>query len=215
MRLLSLTASGLRAAGPISSRRVAAFTLARRTTQSGPHLPIGGLANVDDVRKSLPKNVAKHLDGYASLINLPVQWGDQDSYGHLNNVQHMRYFESGRMAYFDQILKPNLTQKAYEDFIAPRTVGKFFCYCPIVAGVSMKYMAQAKYPDTVTVGVRVDPASVKKDRFTQKARIVSHANGTVIAECECVIVTFSYEQQRKADIPAEVIAAWKKGEGLE
>ncbi|KAJ3169397.1 hypothetical protein HDU87_000619 [Geranomyces variabilis] len=206
MRLLSLTTAGLRAAAPVSARRVAPFAWPYRNTH---HLPIGGLANVEDVRKSLPENVAKHLNGYAALVNLPVQWGDQDSYGHLNNVQHMRYFESGRMAYFDQILKPNLTQKAYEDFITPRTVG------PIVKSVSMHYRAQTKYPDIVTVGVRIDPESVKKDRFTQKARIVSHANGTVIAECECVIVTFSYEQQRKADIPEEIMAAWRKGEGIE
>ncbi|KAJ3020090.1 hypothetical protein HKX48_001344 [Thoreauomyces humboldtii] len=178
-------------------------------TPSHPHLPIGALVDAAEVRKQLPPQVAKHLEGFSALINLPVQWGDQDSFGHLNNVQHMRYFESGRMAWFHHTLGANLTKQEYKNFMTPITVG------PIVASVTTRYKAQATYPDTMTIGVRVDPASIKKNRFTQLGRIVSHAHGVIVAECECEIVTFDYENQKKADIPQHVLAALKQGEGIE
>ncbi|CAM6054817.1 unnamed protein product [Sphagnum tenellum] len=130
------------------------------------------------------------------------------SFGHLNNVAYMRYFESGRMAYFDQILKPHLTREEYHDFIAARGIG------PIVKTVTMKYRAPCVYPDTVTVGVRIDPKSVKADRFVQTAIIVSHAQKRVIAEAECHVVTYDYVEKQKADLPEEILEAWRKGEGL-
>lgn len=44
--------------------------------------------------------------------------------------------------------------------------------------------------------------------------MVSHAQERVVAEGECVVVTFDYREQRKAHIPDEVIEAWKIGEGI-
>ena len=42
-------------------------------------------------------------DDYATRIELPVLWGDMDAFQHVNNVQYFKYFESVRIAYFDQI----------------------------------------------------------------------------------------------------------------
>ena len=32
------------------------------------------------------------------VIELPVQWGEMDAFGHVNNVVYLRWFESGRIA---------------------------------------------------------------------------------------------------------------------
>ena len=32
-------------------------------------------------------------------MDLPVAWGEQDAFGHLNNVVYFRYFENVRMYY--------------------------------------------------------------------------------------------------------------------
>ncbi|KNC96594.1 YbgC/YbaW family acyl-CoA thioester hydrolase [Spizellomyces punctatus DAOM BR117] len=200
----------------MSLRRAGNHTLRGLRTQSTSskghplsRVPVGGLAAVAEVRAQLPSGVAELVKDYPSIINLPVQWGEQDVYGHLNNVTYVRYFESGRIAYFDQIIKPHLSETAYTSFITARGVG------PIAKSVLCKYRAPVMYPDTVTVAVRIDPSSVKKDRFTQSAVIVSHAQERVVAEGECVVVSFDYKGQKKADIPKEIINAWKKGEGLE
>ena len=47
----------------------------------------------------------------------------------------MRYFESGRIAYFDQIVGPHLTDKAYDDFINGKGVGV------ILKSASVRYLA--------------------------------------------------------------------------
>jgi len=35
----------------------------------------------------LPDNVAAKLTAYPSTVTIPIQWGYQDLYGHVNNVR--------------------------------------------------------------------------------------------------------------------------------
>ncbi|KAJ3328495.1 hypothetical protein HDU76_009851 [Blyttiomyces sp. JEL0837] len=167
-------------------------------------IPVGGMASAEQIRHSLPAGVKSHLEDFSSVITIPVAWGEMDIYKHLNNVHYMRYFESGRIAYFDQVIGANLDEQSYRDFIDARTVG------PILKSASIKYIYPVVYPDTLTIGVKVDPKSVQKDRFTQSFKAVSHVHNKVVASGEAVIVCFDYEKQRKADIPDAVLAAFKK-----
>ena len=36
-------------------------------------------------------------------IDIPVAWGEQDAFGHINNAVYFRYFESVRMHYLERI----------------------------------------------------------------------------------------------------------------
>ncbi|KAJ3022461.1 hypothetical protein HKX48_006139 [Thoreauomyces humboldtii] len=164
---------------------------------------------VGATRDLLTPDVAALVEKYPSLVSVPVHWGEQDTFGHLNNVAYLRYFETGRIAYFEQILRPNLTRQAYNSFILARGIG------PIVKSINVTYKAPVRYPDILTVATRIDPSSVKKGGFVQSAIIVSHSQERVVATADCVVVTFDYSEQAKADIPEEVIKAWKKGEGLD
>jgi acyl-CoA thioesterase FadM len=42
------------------------------------------------------------LAGYPVVIEIPVAWGEMDAFQHVNNVAYIRYFESGRIAYFER-----------------------------------------------------------------------------------------------------------------
>src|SRR5881396_95323 len=42
------------------------------------------------------------LAAHPIVISLPVQWGDQDAFGHVNNVVYFRWMESARIEYFRQ-----------------------------------------------------------------------------------------------------------------
>ncbi|KAJ3205863.1 hypothetical protein HDU82_004922 [Entophlyctis luteolus] len=67
------------------------------------------------------------------------------SYGHLNNVHYMRYFESGRMAYFEQVLSKFLTEDEARGFInaaAEKKIGA------IVKSIALNYRKVVDYPDT-------------------------------------------------------------------
>ena len=43
------------------------------------------------------------LAGYPVVIELPVVWGEMDSYRHVNNVVYFRYFKSARLEYFRRL----------------------------------------------------------------------------------------------------------------
>ncbi|MCB0148997.1 MAG: acyl-CoA thioesterase, partial [Caldilineaceae bacterium] len=48
------------------------------------------------------------LAGYPVVIEIPVAWGEMDAFQHVNNIVYFRYFESGRIAYFERAGMMNL-----------------------------------------------------------------------------------------------------------
>lgn len=122
------------------------------------------------------------------VIETDVRWGDMDAFDHVNNVSYLRYFESGRIAYFEAL--------ELEDFFGPSGVG------PILADTSCRYKFPLTYPDRVSVGVRSE--DVGEDRFTQQYIIVSHRHARVAATGDGTIVTFDYTSGRKAAVPESV-----------
>ena len=42
------------------------------------------------------------LDDFAVTVRIPVQWGEMDAYGHVNNTVFFRYFESARVEYLER-----------------------------------------------------------------------------------------------------------------
>ena len=40
-------------------------------------------------------------DGFRFFTASPTRWGDCDKFGHVNNVKFVRYYEAGRLDYFD------------------------------------------------------------------------------------------------------------------
>lgn len=122
------------------------------------------------------------------VIETDVRWGDMDAFNHVNNVSYLRYFESGRIAYFDAL--------DLADFFGLDGIG------PILAETSCRYKFPLTYPDRVSVGVRSEQLS--EDRFTQQYVLVSHRHGRVAATGDGIIVTFDYSTNRKASIPDRV-----------
>jgi acyl-CoA thioester hydrolase len=102
------------------------------------------------------------------------------------------------------VLGPHLSPEQHARFVNAQGVG------PIIKSVSITYRSPTEYPDTIALGVRVDPERVGRDRFTQSFLALSHATGRVVAEGEAVVVCFDYAQQRKADIPEYVVTAFRR-----
>lgn len=128
------------------------------------------------------------LAEFPALFTMPVQWGDQDAFGHINNVVYIRWFESARIVYLQQCgLEPQL---------ATQGVG------PILANVSCNYRRQLLYPDTVTVGGRI--ARVGRTSLTMLHAVFSHQQQAIVADGESIIVTFDYPSQKSVEIPASV-----------
>lgn len=139
---------------------------------------------------------------YPVVIELEVRWGDMDAFNHVNNVSYLRYFESGRIAYFRAL--------DLAEFFDTDGIG------PILADTFCRYKFPLTYPDRISVGVR--SRDLGEDRFIQDYIVVSHAHGRVAATGNGTIVTFDYAAGRKSPIPDVVrsrIAELEGGERVE
>jgi acyl-CoA thioester hydrolase len=135
-------------------------------------------------------SMSELLAGFPVTIEIPVAWGEMDAFQHVNNIVYFRYFESGRIAYLEQM--------GMMEAMAAHGVG------PILASASCKFKFPLTYPDRVLVGVRV--GEIGEDRFVMHYRIVSTRHHRIAAEGEGVIVSYDYQNQRKAVLPAAVRA---------
>src|SRR4051812_13915641 len=75
------------------------------------------------------------------IIALPVQWGDQDSFQHVNNVAYFRWMESARNAYFQEA--------GLNQLMASQGVG------PILASIKCDFRRQLTYPDSLLVSASI------------------------------------------------------------
>lgn len=80
-------------------------------------------------------------DAFFYFQNVSTRWGDNDIYGHVNNVAYY--------SYFDTVVNRYLIEHAGVDIHADQIVG-------FVVSSSCDYFAPVAYPDTVRVGFRVN-----------------------------------------------------------
>lgn len=131
---------------------------------------------------------APALADFPVVITLPVQWGDQDAFLHVNNTVYLRWFESARIAYFGRI---GLLQ-----LIALEQVG------PILASIACQYRKPVTYPETVHVGARV--ARIGRSSLAMEHRLVTESSGTLAAEGSSTVVVYDYARNRSHPVPDPV-----------
>ncbi len=128
------------------------------------------------------------LSGFPVVAEIPVQWGEMDAYGHVNNTVFFRYFETARIAF--------LGQCGFLDSYDNDGIGA------ILHSTECRFRRALHFPDTVLVGARA--AEISDDRFTMEYCVMSMSQEAVAAEGSGVIVSFDYAGDRKVPIPANV-----------
>lgn len=128
------------------------------------------------------------LAGYPVVVEVPVAWGEMDSYRHVNNVVYFRYFENARLEYFRRL--------GWFEYEKETGIG------PILHSTQARFRRPLTYPDTVSAAVRV--SSLAEDRFTMNYLVVSHRLAAVAAEGQGIIVTYHYAEERKVPVPEEL-----------
>lgn len=131
---------------------------------------------------------AAALAGFPVSVELPVAWGDMDSYRHVNNVVYFRYFENARLEYFRRL--------DWFEYEKETGVG------PILAATQARFRKALTYPDTISVGCRV--SGMAEDRFTMDYVLFSHGMGVVAADGQGTIVSFHYGKGQKVVMPEEI-----------
>ena len=130
----------------------------------------------------------KILKDFSFIIDLKVDWGDMDALQHVNNIEYFKYFQTARIAYFEKINSGNL-------FVESRI-------STILGSTQCKFIYPLFYPDSISVGVRVD--SMADQYFTMKYEVVSHNHQRLVAIGDAKVVAFDYTNNTKTLIPDEV-----------
>jgi acyl-CoA thioester hydrolase len=128
------------------------------------------------------------LAKFPVVITLPVQWGDQDAFGHVNNAVPHRWFESARIELFGRIGLLDLFRQERRG--------------PILAANSCDYRRQINFPDTVHVGIRV--ARIGRTSIGFEHEIVSEAQQAVVADGTSTTVVFDYQAGKPHPVPESV-----------
>lgn len=126
-------------------------------------------------------------------VTIPVQWGDMDALGHVNNARFFSWFESARIALFGRI--------GVATTVAD--VG------PVLATTTCDFLKPVVYPATIRIGVRVarvGETSIGMEYEVADA-VATDGTATVYARGTSVAVLIDYRSMQKVRVPDAVRTA--------
>jgi len=122
---------------------------------------------------------------------IPVLWGDIDSFGHVNNIIYLKWCETSRVELLCKMW--NIKNLNMEDILLDRGIG------PILANFNTNYRIPVVYPDTIYVKTRI--SHIGNTSFGIEHQITSKNNGSkVVAEADSVVVMINYKTGEKFQI---------------
>lgn len=128
------------------------------------------------------------LKDFPVVIELPVQWGDQDALGHVNNVVYFRWWESSRIAFAERV--------GIVRFHSDTSLGT------VLVSIKCDFRKQLIYPDTVVIGARL--AKIGNSSFVVEHRLVSKKLNEVAAEASSTMVTYDFVSQQSVVVPDDI-----------
>ena len=123
-------------------------------------------------------------------LEVPVAWGEQDLFGHVNNIVYFRYFESVRMHYLERIgvLRSH------------RESGRGV----ILATTTCDFKKPVTWPQRLTV--HTGSTAVGNTSFTMDY-LITDEQGDAVATGTSVQVMYDYASASKIRVTDEVRAA--------
>lgn len=138
----------------------------------------------------------EQLKLFPSITTIKVRWGEMDSANHVNNVLYLRWSETARFDYFENINIP----------VVPDEEGTGI----ILGWQDCKYIIPIVYPDTVYLGTRLK--HFEKDRFYIETHFFSEKHQRLAAISEQRIVCYNYKSKSKVEIPEHLKQAIMENE---
>ena len=126
-------------------------------------------------------------------LEIPVAWGEQDLFGHVNNIVYFRYFESVRMHFLDRIGVLN----SYKEL----GIGV------ILASTTCNFEKPVAWPQLLTI--RTGCSLIGNTSFTMDYVITDEQDG-IVATGTSVQVMYDYNKACKMRVTEEVRRAIDK-----
>jgi len=120
-------------------------------------------------------------------------------FGHVNNVQFVRYYESGRLDYFHRLLALDT---------GPEVVNSL-----IIVDIHVAFLRQIHHPGELQVGSRI--SRLGNASFDFEAAIFCADYDLPYSTATAACVWFNYRDNHSTPIPAAEREAIKQFEGIE
>lgn len=134
------------------------------------------------------------VNEFKVIEEIAVRWGDLDAFNHVNNTLFFRYFECARIKYF---IKASISSTSKDSSIGP-----------ILAKTNCTFIHPIFFPDNLLIGAKV--SSLQEDRFVMDYGIYSLTQNHLVAKGQGTIVSYDYQNKKKASIPQTWIEAIRK-----
>ena len=130
----------------------------------------------------------KLLKDFSFEIDFDVEWGDMDALQHVNNIEYFKYFQIARIAYFEK--------NNYDNLFTDTRIST------ILASTQCKFIYPLTYPDSISIGARVD--LITNDYFTMKYAVISKKHQRLVAIGDAKVVMFDYVKNKKTLVPEQI-----------
>ena len=138
-------------------------------------------------------------DGFRFFTSTPTRWGDCDMFGHVNNVQFVRYYESGRLDYFHRLLDKSAGPDVHNSLI--------------IADIQVSFLRQVHHPCSLEVGSRI--SRLGNSSFDFDAAIFAPGEDEPCSTAKAACVWFNYRDNHSTPIPPVEREIIKQFEGIE
>ncbi|MEJ6067776.1 acyl-CoA thioesterase [Psychrobacter sp. 16-Bac2893] len=138
------------------------------------------LAKLPEIQETLNKDNDHPMHGFAVIYSQQVEWGDMDSFGHVNNVVYYTYAQNARIHYNSQLNLFN--EKTFS----------------VMAASSCQYFKPVVYPDTLWIGVRIK--KIGNASLIHEYTYYSTSMNTIVASGESVLVYLDKATGHKKNI---------------
>jgi acyl-CoA thioester hydrolase len=128
------------------------------------------------------------MQRFPVVVRVPVQWGDMDALGHVNNAVYFTWFESARIALFERVGLATTGVPA---------VG------PILAHTRCDFLAPVRYPGEVLAGTRIERLGTTSFTMEYEAALAGDPERPV-ARGQGVVVLIDYRDGGKVPLSASL-----------
>jgi acyl-CoA thioester hydrolase len=125
------------------------------------------------------------LSDFNFLDKYQVHWIDMDVANHVNNLVYLKWTETLRMKFFEEIKMDTSFSKG--------SIG------PILGAQTCKYIFPMRYPDTAIVGLKIQSISI--DRFVILSAVFSEKHDRIATYSTHEAIPYDYGKLTKVDMP--------------
>ncbi len=126
---------------------------------------------------------------------IPVLWGDVDSFGHVNNIIYLKWCETSRVELFRKMYDVKTLDT--ENIQLGSGIG------PILANFNCNYRIPIKYPDVIYIKTRI--SHIGNTSYGIEHKMYSKNNDEkIVFDGSSVIVMVNYKNETKVKLDLEM-----------